>query len=283
MTSRHEIRVPDLGDFEDVEIVEIMVAVGDHVSMEDPLITLETDKAAMEVPSTTEGVIAELPIATGMRVSQGDLIVVVEGSAVGAAPEEAVSVDVSPVEEDTAAIVALAKPEIVQVLVPDLGDFPEAEIIEVQAQVGDVIAVDDSLITLETDKAAMDVPSSVAGKITSVAVKVGQSVGQGTLILEVEADGTTESAGAVASAVNSAPVSQPIKPTPVQQVSRPAPAQKPAGTLPPIDEATFGKAHASPSVRRFARELGVNLAQVTGREINRAFSGMTSRPSSRRS
>jgi pyruvate dehydrogenase E2 component (dihydrolipoamide acetyltransferase) len=261
MTSRHEIRVPDIGDFEDVEIVEVMVAVGDHVSMEDPLITLETDKAAMEVPSTTEGVIAELPIATGMRVSQGDLIVVVEGSAVGAAPEEAVSVDVSPVEEDTAAVAALAKPEIVQVLVPDLGDFPEAEIIEVQAQVGDVIAVDDSLITLETDKAAMDVPSSVAGKITSVAVKVGQSVGQGALILEVEADGTIESA---ASAVNSAPVSQPIKPTPVQQVSRPAPAQKPAGTLPPIDEATFGKAHASPSVRRFARELGVNLAQVTG-------------------
>jgi pyruvate dehydrogenase E2 component (dihydrolipoamide acetyltransferase) len=283
MTSRHEIRVPDIGDFEDVEIVEVMVAVGDHVSMEDPLITLETDKAAMEVPSTTEGVIAELPIATGMRVSQGDLIVVVEGSAVGAAPEEAVSVDVSPVEEDTAAVVALAKPEIVQVLVPDLGDFPEAEIIEVQAQVGDVIAVDDSLITLETDKAAMDVPSSVAGKITSVAVKVGQSVGQGALILEVEADGTTESAGAAASAVNSAPVSQPIKPTPVQQVSRPAPAQKPGGQCRRLMRLRSARRmRVRPCAGSRVNSASI-LPRSRGREINRAFSGMTSRPSSRRS
>ena len=264
MTSRHEVRVPDLGDFEDVEIVEIMVAVGDHVSMEDPLITLETDKAAMEVPSTAEGMIAELPVATGMRISQGDLIVVVEGSAVGVASEEGVSDDVLPAVEGATAAVAVPQPEFVQVLVPDLGDFPEAEIIEVQVQVGNVIALDDPVITLETDKAAMDVPSSVAGKITSVAVKVGESVGQGALILEVEADDTAESAGAAATAVDSAPVSQPKKLTPVQQVTRPAPAQKPKGTLPPIDEATFGKAHASPSVRRFARELGVNLAQVTG-------------------
>ena len=264
MTSRHEVRVPDLGDFEDVEIVEVMVAVGDHVSMEDPLITLETDKAAMEVPSTAEGMIAELPVATGMRISQGDLIVVVEGSAVGVASEEGVSDDVLPAVEGATAAVAVPQPEFVQVLVPDLGDFPEAEIIEVQVQVGNVIALDDPVITLETDKAAMDVPSSVAGKITSVAVKVGESVGQGALILEVEADDTAESAGAAATAVDSAPVSQPKKLTPVQQVTRPAPAQKPKGTLPPIDEVTFGKAHASPSVRRFARELGVNLAQVTG-------------------
>ena len=176
MTSRHEIRVPDLGDFEDVEIVEVMVAVGDHVSMEDPLITLETDKAAMEVPSTAEGVIAELPVATGMRVSQGDLIVIVEGSAVNAAPDEGVSDDALPVEEGAAKAVAVTKLETVQVFVPDLGDFPEAEIIEVQAQVGDFIAVDDPVITLETDKAAMDVPSTVAGKITSVAVKVGERI-----------------------------------------------------------------------------------------------------------
>jgi len=209
MTSRHEIRVPDLGDFEDVEIVEVMVAIGDHISMEDPLITLETDKAAMEVPSTVEGVVAELPIATGMRVSQGDLIVVVEGSAVNAAPDEGVSDEALPVEEGAVAAVAVTKPESVQVLVPDIGDFPEAEIIEVQAQVGDVIAVDDPVITLETDKAAMDVPSSVAGKITSVAVKVGESVGQGTLILEVETDGTVESVAPVAIAVDSAPVSAP--------------------------------------------------------------------------
>ena len=111
MTSRHEIRVPDLGDFEDVEIVEVMVAVGDHVSMEDPLITLETDKAAMEVPSTAEGVIVELPVATGMRVSQGDLILIVEGPAVSAAPDEGVSDDALPVEEGAAKAVAVTKLE----------------------------------------------------------------------------------------------------------------------------------------------------------------------------
>jgi len=266
MTSRHEVRVPDLGDFDDVEIVEVMVAVGDHISIDDSLVTLETDKAAMEVPSTAEGVIAELPVATGMRVSQGDLIVIVEEAAAATdeLPDEVLSEDEPTVAQGAAESVAGSARLSVQVLVPDLGDFPEAEIIEVQARVGDAIAVDDPVITLETDKAAMDVPSTVAGKITGVAVKVGESVGQGALILEVDADAVTKPAGAAASAVESAPVSQPKKPTPVQQVTRPAPAQKPPKTLPPIDEATFGKAHASPSVRRFARELGVNLAQVTG-------------------
>ena len=194
MASRHEVRVPDLGDFDDVEIVEVLVAVGDHVSAEDPLITLETDKAAMEVPSTAEGTIAELPVATGMRVSQGDLIVVID--AVAAAPQpgeeplgEETADDMPSVQEEVAASgVAAVSAEPVQVFVPDLGDFPQAEIIEVQARVGDVIAVDDSVITLETDKAAMDVPTTIAGKIVSVAVEVGQSVGQGALILEVEAD-----------------------------------------------------------------------------------------------
>ena len=144
MTSRYEVRVPDLGDFADVEIVEVMVAVGDHVSLEDPLITLETDKAAMEVPSTAEGVITEVPVATGMRVSQGDLIVVVEGPAAGAAPDAGSPGEAVPAAEGTAA----ASSETVQVLVPDLGDFPEAEIIEVQARVGNTIAVDDPVITL---------------------------------------------------------------------------------------------------------------------------------------
>ena len=265
MTSRHEVRVPDLGDFSDVEIVEVMVAVGDHVSTEDPLITLETDKAAMEVPSTAAGTIAELPVATGMRVSMGDLIVVIEGSAEEAVAEKDASVEQQAVEEVPAA--AADVPATVQVLVPDLGDFPEAEIIEVQAQAGAVIAVDDPVITLETDKAAMDVPSTVAGTITSVAVTVGESVGQGALILEVQPDaaaGSAEAAAPAARAADSEPVKQPQAPTPVQQVTRPAPAQKPPKSLPPIDEATFGKAHASPSVRRFARELGVNLGQVTG-------------------
>ncbi len=275
MASRHEVRVPDLGDFDDVEIVEVLVAVGDHVSAEDPLITLETDKAAMEVPSTAEGTIAELPVATGMRVSQGDLIVVID--AVAAAPQpgeeplgEETADDMPSVQEEVAASgVAAVSAEPVQVFVPDLGDFPQAEIIEVQARVGDVIAVDDSVITLETDKAAMDVPTTIAGKIVSVAVEVGQSVGQGALILEVEAD---PAAAAPAPAPRAAPVVAAQQQAPTQAnatpstapASRSVPPAKTPASLPPINEAAFSKAHASPSVRKLARELGVNLAQVTG-------------------
>jgi len=272
MASRHEVRVPDLGDFDEVEIVEVMVAVGDHVSAEDPLITLETDKAAMEVPSTAEGTITELPVATGMCVSQGDLIVVVEATAVTPESDSEVSDDVAPVAEDGAESVPVAASAgPVQVLVPDLGDFPQAEIIEVQARVDDIIAVDDPVMTLETDKAAMDVPSTVAGKIVSVAVEVGQSVGQGDLILEVEAD---QAAAASAPDTVQAPVAQFQAVAPATTVSRPKSIDPKSidpksiddrpTALPPINEATFGKAHASPSVRRFARELGVNLAQVTG-------------------
>jgi len=269
MTSRHEVRVPDLGDFDDVEIVEVLVAVGDHVSVEDPLITLETDKAAMEVPSTAEGKIAELPIATGMRVTQGDLIVVIDAVVAASPPDEEVAGEESAGErasgDETAAAPGAAAIPVgpVPVLVPDLGDFPQAEIIEVQAKVGDHIAVDDPLITLETDKAAMDVPTTIAGKIVSVAVEVGQSVGQGTLILEVEADQAAavpvqEAAPAVAAQQQTHATSS------TAPASRSVPAAKAPASLPPINEATFSKAHASPSVRKLARELGVNLAQVTG-------------------
>ncbi len=288
MASRHEVRVPDLGDFDEVEIVEVLVAVGDHVSVEDSLITLETDKAAMEVPSPVEGTIAGLEIATGMRVSQGDVIMVIEVVAATPAPDEgsvssltdgsasASEVPASNVAGGSAAVATLAP---VQVRVPDLGDFPQAEIIEIQAQVGATIAVDDSMITLETDKAAMDVPSTVAGKIIAVAVEVGQSIGQGTVILEVLPDASaaasspvesspakTSAAAASRSTPSSSPTPPPIAPAANAGASKTATSNGPAAAaLPPINEATFGKAHASPSVRKFARELGVDLARVTGK------------------
>jgi pyruvate dehydrogenase E2 component (dihydrolipoamide acetyltransferase) len=235
-----------------------MVGVGDHISVEDPLITLETDKAAMEVPSTGEGTIIELPVATGMRVSPGDLVLVVETSADAAV--EAAQESAPPAEQEApAASAAAAGP--VQVLVPDIGDFPEAEIIEVQAIAGKNIGVDDPVITLETDKAAMDVPSTVSGKILSVAVEVGQSVGQGALLMEVEADASQVAAPAPAADARPAATAAPA-PAAAAPASRPAATPAPASKLPPINEQTFGKAHASPSVRKFARELGVNLGDV---------------------
>ncbi|MDH3977723.1 MAG: E3 binding domain-containing protein, partial [Gammaproteobacteria bacterium] len=263
MTSRHEVRVPDLGDFDDVEVVEVMVAVGDEVSKEDPLITLETDKAAMEVPSTAEGTVTEISVATGARVSEGDLVVVIEVTEAEVAPDEGAP-QKSAQEDHKPAAVAAVSTGPVSVLVPDLGDFAEAEIIEVQVQAGDAVAIDDSVITLETDKAAMEVPSTVAGKILSVAVEVGQKVGQGVLIMEVEAEAGSAAAAAPAPAATpSAPSSSPGAPAPKSAPPTPIATAAPK-SLPPINEATFGKAHASPSVRKFARELGVNLAQVTG-------------------
>jgi len=271
MSNRHEIRVPDLGDFAEVEIVEVMVGVGDHVAVEDPLITLETDKAAMEVPSTGAGRIVELPVATGMRVSEGDLIAIMAttsidtddqtSAAAEASTPESEAVAAAPAGSSEAAPAAPVGSAPVQVLVPDIGDFPAAEIIEVQAKAGAHIGLEDPVITLETDKAAMDVPSPAAGKILSVAVEVGQSVGMGALIMEVEAD-ASQAAAAIPTA-ESAPAAT-VAPTAPAPVSAPtaAPAVTARGTLPPIDEQTFGRAHASPSVRKFARELGVNLASV---------------------
>ncbi len=274
MSTHQEVRIPDLGDFDEVEIVEVMVAVGDRIAEEDPLITLETEKAAMEVPSPLAGTVAELRVATGVRVSAGDVILVLDTESVAGQPESGddAAVAESDSSEEPAAstreAAALTTAGPVQIAVPDLGDFAEAEIIEVQAQVGDLLELEDPVITLETDKAAMDVPASAAGKVLNVAVEVGQKVGMGTLILELEAevaddvpigDATAEPVVAARPDPSAATPASP-GPPPVKQ----APAKRGPVTMPPIDEAQFSKAHASPSVRKFARELGVDLAQVSG-------------------
>lgn len=274
MSTRQEVRVPDLGDFDEVEIVEVMVATGDQIAEEDPLITLETEKAAMEVPSPFAGSVAEMLVATGMRVSAGDVILVLDAESAAvetdsgdAAAGAASDSPPEPVEATRQAVSATAAGPV-QVTVPDLGDFAEAEIIEVQAKVGDLVQLEDPVITLETDKAAMDVPSSAAGKVLNVAVEVGQKVGMGALILELEAavsddmaPGEVAAEPTVAARPNftaAAPASP--RPPPVKQT----PAKRRPASLPPIDEARFSKAHASPSVRKFARELGVDLAQISG-------------------
>ncbi len=277
MSSRQEVRIPDLGDFDDVEVVEVHVKAGDQVQLEDPLITLETDKAAMEVPSPVAGTVAEVSVAAGARVSEGHVIAVLEpaeapGDAApppaAEAPPATASASAGPAA--TSGLAAAAGPQPVRV--PDLGDFDAADITEVHVQVGDVIAVDDPLITLETDKAAMDVPSPVAGKVMSVAATAGGQIAAGGLIAEVQvAAGETVAADDTATikpafdtsspAGGAAPAQPPARPSPAP----PQPAPTAARGLPPINEATFGKAHASPAVRKLARELGVDLGQVKGR------------------
>ena len=268
MAQTIDIVVPELGDFSDVEVIEVLVSPGDKVNREDGLVTIETDKASMDIPSPENGVIEALTIGVGDTVSTGDVIgrltmevsdTVVITPAMASQPTGDTTVLVTPAGEEP-------KSGGVQTLVvPDIGDFSEVDVIEVHISPGDTVAVEDSLITLETDKAAMDVPAIVAGKIEDVLVKVGDKVSEGNSIAIIEVSGE---AAAPAPAPASAPAAEPEKPAepaaPPPSQPAPAPAAAKPESLPSIDEAGFAKAHASPSVRKLARELGVNLAQVNG-------------------
>jgi len=262
MASTIDIVIPDLGDFENVEVIEVLVSNGDTVEREDGLITVETDKASMDIPSPENGVVGSLAVGVGDTVSTGDVIGTLTmevGDTVVITPAIAVPMTgettVLASEED-APPKSAGKQTLV---VPDLGDFDDVEVIDVYISAGDTVDVEDSLVTLETDKAAMDVPAVVAGTIESVLVKVGDKVSEGSSLAIIDA---------VAAAI--APK---VEQTVVEKIS-PAPAPKPeprpvraqaSKRLPAIDEAGFSKAHASPSVRKLARELGVNLVQVSGK------------------
>ena len=276
MSQTIEVRLPDIGDFHDVEVIEILVTPGDTVAVEDSLLTLESDKATMEIPSPNEGVVKEVKVKVGDRINQGDLILLLD--AVGAeepvaeaaqsAPEtsEAPAAQAAPVEPEQPAVASEGEPQVLPVLVPDIGDFRDVEVVEVLVGDGDKVAQEDSLITLETDKATMEIPSPHAGVIRDVQVKVGDRVNQGDRICGIEVEAEMQAVEQSAQA----------EPPPVPEVPATASAPAPGGRLhgekanrkrPVIakpSDAPKGKAHASPSVRRFARELGVDLYQVPG-------------------
>ena len=260
MTNTIDIVIPDLGDFENVEVIEVLVSDGDTVEREDGLITVETDKASMDIPSSENGVIGSLTVAVGDTVSTGDVIGTLTmqvGDTVVITPaiEE-------PIAGETTVLAsaenAPPKPAGKQtLLVPDLGDFGDVEVIEVHISAGDKVGIEDSLVTLETDKAAMDVPAIAAGTIESVLVKVGDKVSEGSSLAIIDAIAAVVAPTAEETVVE--------KTVPVPPPAAKPAAQQAAETLPAIDEAGFSKAHASPSVRKLARELGVNLVQVTGK------------------
>ena len=265
-----EVQVPDIGDFDEVTVIELMVKVGDTVKAEQSLITVESDKASMEIPSSTAGVVKEMRVALGDKVKQGSIVLVVEaaGAAAAAAPAPAAAPAAAvaapaPVAAPVAAAPVAAASGPVQVFVPDIGDFKDVVVIEVMVKPGDTIKVEQSLITVESDKASMEIPSSHAGVLQELKVKVGDKVNIGDLLAVVvgAASAAAPVAAAVAApvAVASAPAAAP---TPVAvavaALAAPAaPAHAPGGT-------TVGLPHASPSVRKFARELGVPLAEVKG-------------------
>lgn len=269
MADSIDIKVPDLGAFADVEVIEVLVKAGDRIAREDGLITLETDKASMDVPASDHGVIEELTVAVGDKVSTGDIIgrlAVEVGDTVVVTP----AIEANLMQGDTTVIASpatdAAAPAGKKTLsVPDLGDFSDVDVIEVHIAAGDDVAVDDPLITLETDKAAMDVPAVVAGKIEAVLLKVGDTVSQGSPIAVIDAIASAvEAVGKTADKVAPPAAKPPPPPKPAEASAAPAGPSQSAATLPPIDEAGFSKAHASPSVRKLARELGVNLIQVKG-------------------
>ncbi len=259
MTQRIEIRVPDIGDFQDVEVIDVMVAAGDRVEIEDGLVTVETDKAAMDIPATVAGTVVEVSLKVGAKVSEGDLVLVLEAAdeqpvAAGEGAEESAAVEMDaakPVAEEKDS----AKPVEIEVRVPDIGDFSDVDVIEVLVRADQEIEAEDPLVTLETDKAAMDVPAPANGRILSVAIKEGDKVSEGDLIVTL--------LGVPAAAPESPRAASPAaEPAPAAEAPAPAPAV--AKKLPAIDETGFSGAHAGPSVRMLARELGVDLGRVKG-------------------
>ena len=263
-----DIRVPDIGDQDSVEVIEILVEVGDSVTAEQSLITLESDKASMEIPSTDDGTITELLIKIGDKISQGDVFARVSASAApDATPAaEPASEPAAPVDAaDTGAAAAGGDAVSSQVMVPEIGDFEEIEVIEVLVSVGDTVELDQSLITLETDKASMEIPSTAAGNVTSMSVSVGDKVSQGDLVAVIEGSGAAAPAAAVP---DKQEVDTPAAPAKESAQAAPKPAaNKPQAASSPtqkIADETYRRAHASPSVRKFARELGVDLTLVTG-------------------
>ncbi|QYJ89608.1 dihydrolipoyllysine-residue acetyltransferase [Shewanella halotolerans] len=249
-----EVTVPDIGDASDVDVIEVLVAVGDSIDVDTGLITLETDKATMEVPAPAAGVVKEMKVAVGDKVSQGSLVLMLEVSG-GEAAAPAASAAPAPSAE--AAPAAAASIEVKEISVPDIGDASDVDVIEVLVAAGDVIEADQGLITLETDKATMEVPAPFAGKLVSVTVKVGDKVSQGSVIATIETQSSAPAA-VPAPAAAAAPAPQASAPAPAAS-KPPVPHHPSAGSKP-----VTGAVHASPAVRRLAREFGADLTQVTG-------------------
>lgn len=291
MANLIDIIVPDVGG-EEVEVIELCVTVGEAVDAEASIVTVESDKASMDIPCTDAGTIKSLKVKVGDKIKQGDVLGQMESGAAASEPEvPAAAEDKAPETEDDkseapeaedakseAPVKSAAAPsgsKTIDVTVPDIGDATEVDIIELLVAVGDIVEPEDGLITLETDKATMDVPAPEAGKIVSLAVKVGDKVSKGSLVLTLEVAGSASDESDSEPTPVAAPATDPApsEPAPVkasQASASQAPAPQ-APKAPPVphhpsagDNVNTGKVHASPSVRRLAREFGVDLTQVQG-------------------
>ncbi len=266
-----EVKVPDIGDFKDVAVIELLVKPGDTIAAEQSLITVESDKASMEIPSSHAGVLRELRVALGDKVNQGSALALLEvaDGAAAAAPAPAAAAPVQAELPILTAVVEDASPVVaggpVEVRVPDIGDFKDVAVIEIFVKPGDTVKVEQSLVTVESDKASMEIPSSRAGVVKSVHVALGDKLNQGSLVVVLEgAAGVAPAALAAAAAPAAAPAVSAAAAAPVAAATAAVatPAAAPAHL--PGSGPVLGLPHASPAIRRLARELGVPLAEVQG-------------------
>ena len=266
MTDLIEVKVPDLGGASDIEVIEVLVGPGDVIELEQTLVVMEGDKATMDLPASAAGTVVEVKVSVGDSVSEGSLIVTLTAEVGAAVEEEAVAVvaeavvSSAPVEEKEAPVPSQPGTvhDLIEVKVPDLGGASDVEVIEVLINAGDVIELEQTLVVMEGDKATMDLPASAAGTVVDVKVAVGDSVSEGSLIVTLmtgEASAPSKSAlEESVSAPASEAVAKPVK----------APQPTPVAAKTEISTAVSGGSmvHATPSVRRFARELGVDLSLI---------------------
>jgi pyruvate dehydrogenase E2 component (dihydrolipoamide acetyltransferase) len=295
--AKTEVTVPDIGDYKDVPVIEVLVRDGERVEKDSALITLESEKATMEVPAPAGGVVRDIRVKVGDKVSQGDVIMALEGESAPAAPaaeaggRAAPSAPVQaargrdtppaparsahgrgPADSSVGAAHGRDKPAetprgSMEITVPDIGDYKDVPVIEVLVKDGDAVDKDAPLIVLESEKATMEVPSPAAGTVRGVALKAGAKVSKGARIATLEL-----APGAVPAKVPDQPRPAPDtgpreeeKPAPERpKPSRPEPSAAEAGVPPWVGQARGEMPHASPFVRKIAREFGVDLARVQG-------------------
>ncbi|MCL9798635.1 dihydrolipoyllysine-residue acetyltransferase [Pseudomonas sp. AKS31] len=254
--SVQQVHVPDIGSSGKAQIIEIQVKVGDTVEADQSLITLESDKASMEIPSPAAGVVKAISVKLNDEVGTGDLILDLEvaGAAApaAAAPAQAAAPTAAAAPAPAAAPAAPVADSVQDIHVPDIGSAGKAKIIEVLVKAGDTVEADQSLITLESDKASMEIPSPAAGVVESVSIKLDDEVGTGDLILKLKVKGAAPAAApAPAAAAPSAPAPAAAAPAAAAPAAAPAAPAKPGA-----------KVHAGPAVRQLAREFGVELNAV---------------------
>ncbi len=316
MSNVIEIKVPDIGDFSEVEVIEVLVSPGDSITEEQSLITVESDKASMEIPSSAAGVVKDIAVKVGDKVAEGKVILTLEAEGGKEGSSDAASAgseggnkkadagdDADEPQERTPGADDPAQPAgkdesaetegsadqsaggngggTIEVTIPDIGDFSEVEVIELLVSPGDKVTQEQSLITVESDKASMEIPSSDDGEVEAVLVKVGDKVSKGTAIVKLKSAGKGKEEPAKAPAAQKSSPEQKsasgdsaddkAEGAPAAQAKAPAQSSSGSSQTRVSPTAAFGSAvssrslpHASPSVRKFARELGVDLTQITG-------------------